>query len=298
MPGTPMPPSRLELPIRAATETASAHGITPDRCEILQDGHTLVLRLSESLVARVVTDVDGPRQGSEWFARENAVAQYLAQRGAPVIPLHPDLPPGPYQHLGYSLNFWQFVTAIEDEPGPTSIGRLLHQCHETLRDFDQPLPELAILTESVDLLATLEKRELFPAETLDLLHNRLVRSLDALRGFPQQPLHGDAHMGNLMNTTCGLLLTDWEDTFHGPVEWDLASIIWNARILENDHATADGILSAYQAVGGSIDETALHHSLIARAAVMSAWYPILYPNPSEERQSKLRFRLEWLRNVG
>jgi hypothetical protein len=293
-----MPPARLDLPIRAATETARAHGVTPDRCEILQDGHTLVLRLSDSLVARVVTDVDGPRQGTEWFARENAVAQYLAERGAPVIPLHPDLPPGPYQHLGYSLNFWQFVTAIDGEPAPSSIGRLLYRCHEVLRDFDQPLPELAILTESVDLLATLEKRELFPSETLDLLRDRLVSSLDALREFPQQPLHGDAHMGNLMNTTRGLLLTDWEDTFHGPVEWDLASILWNARILENDHVTADGILAAYRAAGGSIDETALHHSLIARAAVMSAWYPILYPNPSEERQSKLSFRLDWLRKVG
>lgn len=292
-----MPPSRLDLPIRAATETALAHGVTPDRCEILQDGHTLVLRLSDSLVARVVTEIDGPRQGTEWFARENAVAHYLAQRGAPVIPLHPDLPPGPYQHLGYSLNFWQFVTAIDDEPEPTSTGRLLHQCHQVLRDFDQPLPELAILTESVDLLATLEKRELFPAETLDLLRERLVSSVSALRGFPQQPLHGDAHMGNLMNTTRGLLLTDWEDTFHGPVEWDLASIIWNARVLENDHTTADGILEAYRSAGGNIDESALHHSLIARAAVMSAWYPILYPNPSEERQSKLRFRLDWLRNV-
>lgn len=291
-----MPSSRLDLPIRATTETALAHGVTPDRCEILQDGHTLVLRLSESLVARVVTDVDGPRQGTEWFARENAVAQYLAQRGAPVIPLHPDLPPGPYQHLGYSLNFWQFVTAIDDdEPEPVSIGRLLYQCHEALRDFDQPLPELAILTESVDLLATLEKRELFPVETLDLLRDRLMRSIEVLRAFPRQALHGDAHMGNLMNTTRGLLLTDWEDTFEGPVEWDLASIIWNARILENDHATADAILAAYRAAGGSIDETALHHSLIARAAVMSAWYPILYPNPSEERQSKLRFRLDWLR---
>jgi hypothetical protein len=66
--------SELHLPIRAATETAAAHGMAADRCDILQDGHTLVLRLSESLVARVVTDRDGPRQGGEWFARESAVA--------------------------------------------------------------------------------------------------------------------------------------------------------------------------------------------------------------------------------
>lgn len=288
--------SSLDLPIRAATETAIAHGITPDRCEILQNGHTLVLRLTESLVARVVTDLDGPRQGTGWFERENAVAQHLARHGAPVIPLHSDLPPGPYEHLGYPLNFWQFVTAIDEEADPASVGKTLYQCHELLRAFTPPLPELAILTECVDLLETLEQRALFPTSTLELLRDRLVSSIEALGKFPHQPLHGDAHPGNLLNTTLGLLWTDWEDTFLGPVEWDLASIIWNARILDKDHATADAILNAYQQAGGSVDPEALHHSLIARAAVMSAWYPILYPNPSEERRMKLQFRLDWLEN--
>ncbi len=289
--------SALDLPIRAATETAVANGITPDLCEILQNGNTLVLRLTETLVARVVTDLDGPRQGSSWFERENAVAQHLARHGAPVIPLHPDLPPGPYEHLGYTLNFWQFVTAIDAEADPATIGATLYQCHDLLRSFTAPLPELAILTESVALLETLEHRGLFPPSTLRLLRDRLVSSIDGLKNFPYQPLHGDAHPGNLLHTTRGLLWTDWEDTFRGPVEWDLASIIWNARILDGDHPHADAILAAYQQAGGSIDPVALHHSLIARAAVMSAWYPILYPDPSPVRRMKLKFRLDWLEGM-
>jgi hypothetical protein len=286
--------SDLDLPIRAATETAMIHGITPDRCDILQNGSTLVLRLTETLVARVVTDLDGPRQGTDWFARENAVALHLTKLGAPVIPLHPDLPPGPYQHLGYALNFWHFVTAIDEEVEPAMIGKTLYQCHDLLRSFTEPLPELAILTESVDLLETLKQRELFPPKILQLLGDRLVSSIDALKKFRFQPLHGDAHLGNLLNTTLGPLWTDWEDTFLGPVEWDLASIIWNARILDDDQKTADEILNAYREAGGRIDQIALHHSMIGRAAVMSAWYPILYPNPSPERQAKLQFRLNWL----
>jgi streptomycin 6-kinase len=292
-----MPASDLQLPIQAATETAIAHGITPDRCDILQNGSTLVLRLTNSLVARVVTDLDGPRKGTDWFARENAVAQHLASHGAPVIPLHPALPPGPYEHLGHTLNFWQFVTAIDDDSDPETIGRTLHRCHTILRDFPQPLPELAILTESLDLLGTLEQRNLFPYKTLGLLRRHLVSCIDALKRFPFQPLHGDAHPGNLMNTTLGLLWTDWEDTFSGPIEWDLASIIWNARILEEDHMTADRILDAYRAEGGRIDDEALHHSLIARATVMSAWYPVLYPNPNAERREKLQRRLDWLSGI-
>jgi thiamine kinase-like enzyme len=270
----------------------------PDRCEILQNGSTLVLRLGESLVARVIRDVDGPRQGSEWFVRENAVAQYLARQGAPVIPMHPELPPGPHVHLGHTLNFWQFVSVTDTEPEPRAIGRTLFQCHDLLRGFDGELPELAILTESLALLDTLEEGGHFSRATLALLRERLDSSTKALSAFPFQPLHGDAHPGNLLNTTIGLLWTDWEDTFLGPVEWDLASIIWNARILDEDNAHADAILAAYVEAGGKINVDALHHCMIARAAVMSAWYPILYPEPNEVRQAKLARRLEWLEEMG
>jgi hypothetical protein len=291
-----MIPPELELPIRAATETSAAHGIVADRCDILQNGSTLVLRLTETLVARVVTDLIGPRQGAGWFARENAVAQHLTKLGAPVVPLHPGLPPGPYEHLGYPLNFWQFVTAIDAGPDPKTVGRTLYRCHDLLRSFSEPLPEFAILLESIALLETLEHRGLFPPATLQLLEERLSSSLGFLKDFPVQPLHGDAHPGNLLNTTLGLLWTDWEDTFLGPVEWDLASIIWNAQILDKDQPTAEAVLEGYQDSGGSFDPGALHHSLVARAAVMSAWYPILYPNPLPERRMKLQFRLDWLKD--
>lgn len=285
----------LDLPIRAARETAIAHGIHPDRCDILQNANTLVLRLTDTLVARVVTDRDGPRQGDEWFRRENEIAIHLASHGAPVIPLHPEIPPGPYVHLGFTLNFWQFVTIIPDEAQPSTIGKTLHHCHEILRSYDTPLPRLGIITESIPLLEILKQRNLLPVETLRLLHDRLLSSGHALEKFPHQPLHGDAHLGNFLNTTGGLLLTDWEDTFSGPAEWDVASIIWNARILDEDHATADAIVTAYEKAGGKIHPEALHHSLIARAAVMSAWYPILYPDPSPERKMRLQFRLDWLK---
>jgi hypothetical protein len=287
-----------ELPMRAARETAMAHGVAVDRCEVLQDGSTLVLRLSETLVARVVQDLEGPRQGGAWFARENAVAQHLAREGAPVIPMHAEIPPGPHEHLGYTLNFWQYVRRVEEMPEPEAVGRTLHGCHEVLRGFAEPLPELAILHESVDLVETLAERGSFPAETIGLLRERLAESIAGLSGLPYQALHGDAHLGNLMNTTRGLLWTDWEDTFSGPVEWDLASVIWNARVLEEDHATADGILEAYRAAGGRIDAAALEHCMIGRAAVMTAWYPVLYPAMGEERREKLRRRVEWLERAG
>ncbi|RYF11760.1 MAG: hypothetical protein EOO40_02665, partial [Deltaproteobacteria bacterium] len=268
-------------------------------CDILQNGSTLVLRLTETLVARVVTDIDGPRQGTGWFERENSVAKHLAESGAPVIPLHPEIPPGPYEHLGYPLNFWKFVTIIKEDADTAETGGRMFRCHDVLRSYDgPPLPEMAIITESIALLETLKERGLMPGATLGMLRDRMASSMEALEKFPKQPLHGDAHLGNLLNTTLGLLWTDWEDTFLGPVEWDVASMIWNARLFEKDHATADSILDGYRKAGGSINEEAMHHCLVARAAVVCAWYPILYPNPDADRVEKLRFRLDWLENAG
>jgi thiamine kinase-like enzyme len=281
--------------IEAALAVAKRYGVVTDRCEILQDGHTLVVRLNETLVARVVTDIDGPRQGLDWFRRETAVAAHLTKHHAPVIPLHPDLAATAHQHEGYAMNFWEFVTVTEAEPDAREIGRTLYQCHEILRHFSDPLPALAILHETLTILETSVKKSYFDAATVELLKRHLQHSIHVLAPLPAQPLHGDAHMGNLMMTTHGMLWTDWEDAFSGPVEWDLASIIWNAKLLENDQVLVRRILHSYQGAGGRYDETALEQCLIARAAVMSAWYPILYPNPSEDRTRKLMQRLVWLR---
>jgi len=274
-----------------------AQGLIPDRCEVLQNGNTLVLRLSDSLVVRIVTDLDGPRQGDEWFTREVAIAAHLARHGAPVIPLHPDIPPGPYRHLGFTMNFWQFVSVIGSDPEPAMIGETLRRCHDILMDYREPLPNLAILTESINVLGMTHGHGYFSQSDFELLRDHLAMTIDILGRFPSQPLHGDAHLGNLMNTTCGLLWADWEDTFVGPIEWDLASIIWNPLILEEDQSTVDQILESYRNAGGKINPEALHQSLIGRAAVMSAWYPTLYPDPSPERQHKLQRRLRWLQTM-
>lgn len=284
----------LSAPIAAAEGVMRDHGLVLDRRDILQDGHTLVVRLSDTVVARIVNDPDGPRKGSEWFERETAIAGHLTRMGAPVVPMHPGIPPVAHLRNGFAMNFWEFVTTVDDEPGAEDIGRTLADCHAVLRSFHDPLPVLGIVHESLSLLDTLEAQGKFPASTLSLLRHHLIESIRVLDRFPHQALHGDAHAGNLMMTTQGLLWADWEDAFAGPVEWDLASIIWNARLLDNDEAMAAGILLAYQSAGGSFDEVVLQQSLIARAAVMSAWYPVLYPQPSAERQAKLDFRLNWL----
>ncbi len=287
----------MKPPILAALKVAQDHNIKPDRCDILQDGHTLVVRLTNSLVARVVTDTDGPRKGNEWFTRETAIAAHLTKHQAPIIPLHPAIPPHAHTKDGYTMNFWQYVTITHITPNPVDIGKTLHRCHEILRSFPDPLPHLAILHESLSILESPISNNSFEPNIRNLLLHHIQTSIDFLTPLPHQPLHGDAHTGNLMMTNHGLLWTDWEDAFSGPVEWDLASIIWNAKYLEKDQKTADSIINTYESNGMSLNEDSLQQCLIARAAVMSAWYPILYPNPSPDRITKLKYRIDWLQNL-
>jgi hypothetical protein len=283
--------------ILAASSCARTYGIQPDRCEVLQDAHTVVVRLTETLVARIVTDVTGPRQGTTWFSRETAMAAHLTRHRAPVVPLHPDIPPIAHMQDGFAMNFWQFVTATYVPPKPEEIGISMHLCHRALQTFDEPLPSLAILHESLAMLEQNAVIDVLSSHEITLLARHLHASIEKLTDCPHQALHGDAHMGNLLMTTSGLLWSDWEDAFAGPIEWDIASVIWNAKLLENDHATVNAIVQAYESCGTAMNHQTLDQCLIARAAVMTAWYPILYPNPSPERVKKLRQRLEWLRSI-
>jgi hypothetical protein len=99
------------------------------------------------VVARVATTTGTVRQGDGWFAREVAVARHLAAAGAPIIPPSTAIEPGPHQHEGLVLSFWEFVE-ISDEPfDPFLAGRALRSCHEALIDFSGDLPILALITE-------------------------------------------------------------------------------------------------------------------------------------------------------
>jgi thiamine kinase-like enzyme len=171
----------------------------------------------------------------------------------------------------------------------------LAACHEAMRDFSLELPRLGILYETLRLLQHSTLQNAFSLEEIGLLGEHLQRSTAALEHFPHQPLHGDAHLGNVIAGAQGVLWTDWEDAFSGPVEWDVASAIWNAKLLEADPLTENDILTGYTALGAKLDPAAMRHSLLARAAVMSAWYPVLYPNPDAARRQKLALRMAWLR---
>lgn len=288
--------SRLQLAMQAASEVAKSQGLSFDRTTLLQDVSNAILRLEPTnVVARVATTTGTLRPGDRWFVREVAIARYLTAAGASIIPVSDAIDPGPYSHLGLVMSFWQYVQVLPMPEDLHPAGQRLRQCHEILKGFQEILPVLGLITEAQTVLNQWITAERFAPQDAEMLIRIGARSIDRLQQMPHQAIHGDPHLGNVLNTNLGLLWTDWEDAFMGPIEWDLASMIAPARVFGLDCDRSERALQGY---GTDFDPIALDQCVEARTFVALIWAMILQEqHPSVDRRHRIDRRLEWLHQV-
>jgi len=145
------------------------------------------------------------------------------------------------------MTFWQHVGEVPEPADPIQAGTALRGCHEALASYDGALPELGVMRETEEII------ERFAADgTLSNLDAGLLReagaanrdAVDALK-LPLQPVHGDAHLGNVINTADGPLWTDWEDTCLAPRQWDLACLVASGRYFGGEPEPGERAAAAY-----------------------------------------------------
>ena len=119
---------------------------------------------------------------------------------------------------------------------------------------------------------------------------RSFRRIERL-GLQMKPVHGDANLTNALNTPSGPLWTDWEDTFEGPREWDLACLVARSRVLDEGVGRAEEALAAYD---GAVEDEVLEQFFEARALQVAVWLALGSLSLSAE-DSRLKERLAWLR---
>jgi hypothetical protein len=161
--------------------------------------------------------------------RELDVTRFLHGRGAPVVPPSDLLPAGPHIEDGFAISFWSFAAPVSDEPpAPEVAGRMLAELHGALREYPGELPLLAPPLNDIPRgLARLEGMPtVISASDVSMLRRIADRLLPAVEDStsPMQPLHGDAHVYNLIPSARGLLWNDFEDACKGPVAWDLTTL--------------------------------------------------------------------------
>ncbi|MEA2269560.1 MAG: hypothetical protein QOC64_2170, partial [Solirubrobacteraceae bacterium] len=94
-------------------------------------------------------------------------------------------------------------------------------------------------------------------------------------------MHGDAHLGNVIATARGPLWNDWEDTFRGPVVWDLDALHASTRVSGGDQ----GAVAAAQRGYGAAPEPGLLGLLVeARAFQGTVWTVVISGSRPDGRE--------------
>jgi chemotaxis regulatin CheY-phosphate phosphatase CheZ len=219
----------------AARAVADARGLTYEQAAIVQSASNVLVHLRPApVVARVMTGTvvlhDDPQR---WLEREVSVLEFLAPSGLAVAPSRL-IAPGPHEHGGLWMTFTEWIPDVEQARPPADaarLGRTLRALHDELRGFDGQLTSLSDLRDDVARLhGLLVPTELVDADTISSLRVRLDAAEAFGSNLPVQPLHGDASVGNLLQTPDRLVWNDFEDTFRGPVQWDLAAYVMSLRM--------------------------------------------------------------------
>ena len=252
---------------RAAAAIARDHGVRFVEPRVVSVLSTAIVHLPPNpLVARVPLLTDDVRAGRESLAREVAVCTWLADRGLPVVRPSGMLPPGPHSHDGMRVTFWELVEPDEGaELDAVGAGEGLRAIHEALTGYPEPLPYLepgGEIRAILGRLTTLDERDV---ALLEAELERVESELAAL-GRPRQPVHGDAHSFNVVQTAAGPIWVDFEDASIGPREWDLAALVAHTHV-EPPRPEAARILDAY----GEVDRAALEPFTLLRLLWVTAW---------------------------
>lgn len=239
--------------LTAAAAVAAAHGLAQDGAIVIRSGSNVLVHLRPlPVIARVMTGTvalhDDP---SRWLEREISVLEFLAPTGLAVAP-SPLVAPGPHHHDGLWMTFSEWIPDVQPAThldDAHRLGRALRDLHDALGPFEGDLGNLDALREDIERL----HRQLRPADAgeADAISS-LGAQLDALREvvfestLPTQALHGDVSISNLLHTSHRHIWNDFEDTFRGPVHWDLASYVSSLRTRGASSSFVREMLDAYR----------------------------------------------------
>ena len=207
--------------VAAAMSTAAALDLTVDDAKVLCNSNKLALRLLPCDVFARVAHV-----GHEVAQLEIELALRLAETDSPVAALEPRVEPRVYERDGFAVTLWTYYEEVApQEISPADYAEALERLHAGMRTLDVTTPHFTDrVAEAQQLVASRDHTPALADADRQLLSNtlRTLRRAIDHRGAPEQLLHGEPHLGNVLSTKDGLLFIDLETCCRGPVEFDLA----------------------------------------------------------------------------
>ncbi|MCP3973201.1 MAG: aminoglycoside phosphotransferase family protein [bacterium] len=268
--------------LRASSAVAERLGLAGAEPRLMHSGMNDIVHLApHPIVARVMGAASLVRDGSR-LGESLDVAHYMNRVGVPVVPPTTVVDPGPHESDGVHMTLWDYVDSSGDgTTDPAPAGTALRALHDAGADCPVSVSGHTPTTE-IRRLVTSDPGNADLARIGELLPAANARLPD----LPTQWLHGDAHLGNVMNTSGRALWGDWAESWFGPVAWDLACLKQRRAVFGEIGPETDAALDAY----GPYDRDAADAFLPLVTLWIAAWGTAVAPN------DRSRTRIEWVAN--
>jgi hypothetical protein len=256
-----------------ATSLARRLGLAFDQAAVLGQGMNVLVHLQPAPVVARVTRVAHLVRPATTLAGGVGLAAHVGRHAVPPSKL---IDPGPHTEGGRYVTFWTYRTA--SGASSSESGAALRALHDAAASYRGPLRSFDPRPEALRI-ADLVGGE--PAAILRAAAARLTPP-----ALPQQPIHGDAHFGNVL---AGGVWQDFDDACLGPPEWDLACMIHRWSVFGLLEAEMREALAAY----GPHDRAAvdaLQPLVVLGLAALGSLAPLI-----GESSPRTADRLEWLR---
>ncbi|WP_411150137.1 aminoglycoside phosphotransferase family protein [Streptomyces sp. A30] len=205
------------VPARAVLEEACAlAGFDPAGAEPVRLAENEIWRLAGNVIVRIA-------RAGQWKAalREVLVARWLADNGVSAVRALPY--EQPIEAEGRPVTIWA-------ELPPHEIGNVMDVVTLLMQLHSLPVPDLPLdrLDPFVRVAERIEAATSLTKDDRAWLRDRHAELREEWEHRPQGlqecVVHGDAWVGNVVRTTHGPVLLDFERASVGPPEWDLVSI--------------------------------------------------------------------------
>ncbi|XUL89447.1 aminoglycoside phosphotransferase family protein [Streptomyces galilaeus] len=203
---------------RVMVAACRAAGLDDRGAELIRLGENALFRLaSRPVIVRVA-------RGEEWLPKartEVVVSQWLTDEGFPAARIVEDLEQ-PLLIAGHPVTFWQLIVEGDRKAKYGELGGILRELHSLTLPDGLVLPSY----DPFDKQALRLDRAVIPDDDKVFLRKRWRELQDKYAELrfetPKGPVHGDAHVQNLMvDDQDRVILIDFEMFCYDHPEWDL-----------------------------------------------------------------------------
>lgn len=256
----------IDAAVRAVLDVAHDAGLRVNHPRLLRDLTTTVVHLAPERVVGRAVSVDSAIVDRHTLERELAVTSFLAEHGVAVAAPAAEVDAGPVEREGFLVTLWEYIEDDHTRPiDGCTAGRRLREIHELLATAE--LHGLPHFMRAEELTGLLERLRL-TRDQAELFEQALAAMGTALssQDLDLQPVHGDAHLGNVLRTPSGPVWGDFEKVCLGPRELDIACNEIRAGAVGRG-TPDDDFLSGYGAFDAGLVRVLVH----VQTLVLAAW---------------------------